>query len=83
MPDSSRVHVDLVIVSTLREKENASPVSTPKIALTPSHLKGLVAEKVDGIKAVISDMSQTVRLVPADREDVKANLATCEKSRNN
>lgn len=42
-----------------------------------THGAGLIPKKVDGVKAVLVQAVQAVALVPALREDVKADHAPC------
>ena len=41
----------------------------------------LVAEEVDGLESVLDEVRQTEALVPTLREDVHADLSTCNNSR--
>lgn len=49
--------------------------------MEPTHRAGLIPKEVDGVEAVLVQAVQAVALVPALREDVKADHASCGADR--
>ena len=66
-----RVRVDLIVVPALAQHVNTHSCPHQERC---TYRRGLVAKEMNGFEAERLNVAQAVRLVPPDREHIKANL---------